>query len=1213
MRILQVVHGYPPQEWGGAELVTATLAQALAERGHGVTVFARTADTTAEEFSLRDDEPDTPADTVRVVRVVNNLSHVSHFRLEYDNQFLNEAFQRVLTDTRPDIVHIQHVAHLSGSLIQIPAQLGYPVILSLHDFFFACYRIHLIDNHTRLCPGPDRGQRCVACLQVETSADEERRRFVYFEQLLHIPQRVIVPSQFLADRMQEIFPFVEPRLHIVAPGIVPVRQIRQEDPQSGPLRVLYIGVLMPHKGPHLLIEATRGLPSGSIAVSLYGSRVDAWRAYADQLETDAADLPIRFCGTYARNELDELSTILAQHDVLVVPSLCEETFSLVTREALQAGLPVIAARRGALPEVIRDGVNGLLFEPENAHDLRRCLERLRTDTRLREQLTPASTPIRDPQAYAQDMEVVYEAVRDKPVEESPHPSPFDWAQDRPLSGGEGRGEKFFAPTTRAVSVCVPTYNGAAFIEEALRSILDQTYQDFELLVVDDGSTDATLDIVQSFSDPRIQVHRNPERLGIPANWNRCLELAGGEFVCLFHQDDVMLPENLECKVQLLSADETVGFVHSGVEALVDESAPSSFANWIEDATEDTVFDGLEYFRTLLLRGNRVCAPTVMARRHALLEQGGFDKDLGFACDYAMWLRLCLTYRVGFLARPLIRYRWHGGNASHIYQFERGVEEIAEAGCRALKLFQDQDSQPEGRVLGEAFSALTKLRRWISELERGRAWQEDQRASWRGVAETQTALIDEFKGWIEELEAGRAWQEDQRASWQELARKREQVLQEQQTWISELERGRVWQEDQRASWQELARKREQVLQEQQTWISELERGRVWQEDQRASWQELARKREQVLQEQQTWISELERGRVWQEDQQAGWQELARKREQVLQEQQTWISELERGRVWQEDQRASWQELARKREQVLQEQQTWISELERGRVWQEDQQAGWQELARKREQVLQEQQTWISELERGRVWQEDQRASWQELARKREQVLQEQQTWISELERGRVWQEDQRASWQELARKREQVLQEQQTWISELERGRVWQEDQRASWRGVAETQTALIDEFKGWIEELEAGRAWLEDQRTAQQTWISELERGRAWQEDQQASWQELARKREQVLQEQQTWISELEQSKAWLEEERTNWQRLAEEREQVLQEQQAWISELEQSKAWLEEQRTNWQTQAEHWQAQTRHWQESLWGRLGTRLKLVKPVQDFPAKRERDD
>ncbi len=770
MRVLQVAHGYPPQEWGGAELVTATLAQALAERGHSVTVFARMADPEAAEFSVQQDEPDEPdtGDGVRVVRVVNNLSRVSHFRFEYDNPFLNQAFHRVLTDTQPDIVHIQHVGHLSGSMIQIPAQLGYPVVLSLHDFFFACYRIHLIDNHTRLCPGPDRGERCVACLQVETSADEARRRFAYFEQLLHIPQRVIVPSRFLADRMQEIFPFVEPRLRIIAPGILPVRQIPREDRQArqnrqpGPLRVLYIGVLMPHKGVHLLVEAARGLPAGSIEVSLYGSRVDAWQAYADQLEADAADLPIRFCGTYARNEMDELSAILARHDVLVIPSMCEETFSLVTREALQAGLPVIAAKRGALPEVIQDGVNGLLFEPENAHDLRRCLERLRTDTRLRTQLSPVSTPIRDPQTYAQDMEAVYETVRVKPREESPHSGPLP-------GGEEGRGEKIFAPTTRAVSVCLPTYNGAVFIEETLRSILDQSYQDFELVVVDDGSTDNTLEIVQSFSDPRIQLHRNPERLGIPANWNRCLDLAHGEFVCVFHQDDVMQPDNLERKVQLLSSDETLGFVHSAVEMLVDESAPSSFADWIEDASEDTVFEGLEYFRTLLLHGNRVCAPTVVARRHALLEQGGFDQDLGFACDYTMWLRLCLTHRVGFLARPLVGYRWHGGNASHAYRFEHGVDEITEAGHRALRLYHDCRSQSDdGAVLAEAFTALTKLRRWSAELGRGKDWLEEQQDSWRSVAETQSDLIRELKGWIEELETGKAWLEEQRDNWERIA-------------------------------------------------------------------------------------------------------------------------------------------------------------------------------------------------------------------------------------------------------------------------------------------------------------------------------------------------------------------------------------------------------------------------------------------------------------
>ena len=762
------------------ELVTATLARALAERGHRVTVFARTADPAAEEFSVRQDEPDEPdtGDEVHVVRIVNNRSHVSHFRFDYDHPFLDEAFHRVLSDTRPDVVHIQHVGGLSGSMIQVPAQLGYPVVLSLHDFFFACYRIHLIDNHTRLCPGPDQGERCIACLQTETTAEEARRRFRYFEQLLYIPRQVIVPSRFLADRMQEIFPFLEPRIQVVAPGIPAGRQIQradQKNQQPSPLRVLYIGVLMPHKGPHLLVEATDGLPSGGIAVSLYGSRVDAWQAYADQLEADAADLPIRFYGTYAHNALDELSTILAQHDVLVVPSMCEETFSLVTREALQAGLPVVAAKRGALPEVIQDGVNGLLFEPENAHDLRRCLERLRTDARLREQLTAASTSIRDPQTYAQDMEAVYEAVRDKPTEESLRSDPFDRAQDRPLPAGERRSKP---TTTRAVSVCLPTYNGADYIEEALRSILNQTYQDFELLIVDDGSTDATLDIVQSFSDPRIQVHRNPGRLGIPANWNRCLALAGGELVCIFHQDDVMLPENLERKVQMLSADETVGFVHSAVETLVEASAPSSFANWIEDATEDGLWDGLEYFRTLLLHGNRVCAPTVLARRRPLLEQGGFDPDLGFACDYAMWLRLCLTYQVGFLARPLVRYRWHGGNASHAYRFEHGVEEIAEAARRALRLYHGRRPQSgDGAVLAEALTASTKLRRWNAELERGKAWLEAQRASWQSVAGTQTDLIHELKGWIEELETGKAWLEEQRNNWERIAQQRTAEWQE----------------------------------------------------------------------------------------------------------------------------------------------------------------------------------------------------------------------------------------------------------------------------------------------------------------------------------------------------------------------------------------------------------------------------------------------------
>jgi glycosyltransferase involved in cell wall biosynthesis len=173
-----------------------------------------------------------------------------------------------------------------------------------------------------------------------------------------------------------------------------------------------------------------------------------------------------------------------------------------------------------------------------------------------------------------------------------------------------------------VSVCIPTYNGAEFVAKAIESVLAQTFADFELLVIDDSSNDATVDIVRSFTDPRMRICRNEKRLGIPGNWNRCLSLARGEYICLFHQDDIMLPENLERKVQVLASDATIGFVHSAARMLLEDSAPTALENWIEDTDHDFITDGVIYFRKLFFRGNLVCAPTVVARCQRLLDLGG---------------------------------------------------------------------------------------------------------------------------------------------------------------------------------------------------------------------------------------------------------------------------------------------------------------------------------------------------------------------------------------------------------------------------------------------------------------------------------------------------------------------------------------------------------------------------------------------------------------
>jgi glycosyltransferase involved in cell wall biosynthesis len=816
MRILQVVHGFPPNEWAGTELVTCYLSQALQARGHQVTVFTRTGASTAAEGTLLEEE----FAGLSVLRVVNTYKWYSRFSFRYDNPFFHKTFLSVLQRVQPDIVHIQHVAHLSVSLIRLAVALEYPTVLSLHDFYFPCQLIHLIDAQERFCPGPERGESCVPCLQDMATAEEVRRRFVQMEQVLQRPQVVITPSHFLAEKMQSYFPTLGDRIRTIPlgvkrlPGVVRGRAPR---PADAPLRVLYVGVFLPHKGAHVLLEALKSLPKDALTVSFYGTDVVGWEAYSARLRTAAEGLPVQFRGAYAH---DQFGDILVQHDVLVMPMIWEETFSLLTREAFLAGLPVIAARRGALIEAVQDGVNGLLFEPENAGDLRRCLLRLIAEPQLCEQLRSAIPHVKTMEEYVGEIEVLYQEVQSQQREEkrqsvervaelgAPVTSPplADTSASAALTPkGGGKDERAVVQERLPqVSVCIPTYNGAAFLAEAIESILSQSFKDFELLIVDDGSTDTTLDIARSFTDPRIVIHENETRLGIPGNWNRCLSLARGEYICIFHQDDVMMPKNLVKKVKILDASPEISFVHSAVELLVDNDAPQLLENWVESAVDDFLLEGQRYFRKLLLQGNLICAPTVVARRQDLLEVGKFDNDLGYAPDYEMWLKLCVKGRVAFVSQPLLQYRWHGGNASHQYRFARGVEELQLAAHRALQYYKQMTGLSEEReLLTEIVDALSILRHWAATLEQGKEWLERQAHGWQQTAQQREQIIQDQQAWITELEKGKSWLDEQRVNWQHTAEKYERVVQEQQAWIAELEKGKQWLEEQRQRWQEEA--------------------------------------------------------------------------------------------------------------------------------------------------------------------------------------------------------------------------------------------------------------------------------------------------------------------------------------------------------------------------------------------------------------------------
>ena len=243
-----------------------------------------------------------------------------------------------------------------------------------------------------------------------------------------------------------------------------------------------------------------------------------------------------------------------------------------------------------------------------------------------------------------------------------------------------------------ISVCMPVYNGARYLSESITSVLQQTFTDFELIVVDDGSTDQSASIIQSFNDARLTYIKNDEQLGLVGNWNKCIEVASGEYLCIFHQDDVMLPQNLKKKINQLTNNPAVGFVYSDV-LLINEKGRVTANRWYVKTEPETDFvhSGPDFFGQLMAGYNLVCCPSVVARRACYETVGGFDERLPYAADWEMWLRLALFYDVAYLVEPLLKYRWHPSNETHRFKGLAGLKQSYQCKMMVLDKFPQKVS------------------------------------------------------------------------------------------------------------------------------------------------------------------------------------------------------------------------------------------------------------------------------------------------------------------------------------------------------------------------------------------------------------------------------------------------------------------------------------------------------------------------------------------
>ncbi len=208
-----------------------------------------------------------------------------------------------------------------------------------------------------------------------------------------------------------------------------------------------------------------------------------------------------------------------------------------------------------------------------------------------------------------------------------------------------------------VSVAIPAYKGAAFIRTTIESVLAQTLTDFELIVIDDGSPDATADIVASFPDARIRLLRNPHNLGPQGNWNRCLAEARGKYIKLLPQDDLLAPDCLAQQAAVLDADvdERIALVFCARRIVLPDGRTLMRRRY---PAHTGLLDGQAVINRCVRGGtNLIGEPGCGLYRRSLSERiGGFDAINPYVVDLDYWFRLLRHGQAYYVDTPLSAFR-----------------------------------------------------------------------------------------------------------------------------------------------------------------------------------------------------------------------------------------------------------------------------------------------------------------------------------------------------------------------------------------------------------------------------------------------------------------------------------------------------------------------------------------------------------------------------
>ncbi len=450
MKILQIAHSLPFFNQAGTEIYTYNLSLELAKK-HEVYIFFRICDTRQNEYEVTHKI----LDGISLYLINNTFNQCDSFEKYYENSEIDKRFADLLDIINPDIIHIQHLIFLSIGLIREAHKKGIPIVLTLSDYWLICPKWHFLKKDYTPCNKEDIerfNEECIDCLEdllcITKGAKKSysfckqlfpgfiikafKNIYIFFMKItfnnFHYAIKLKEREDKIRDVLGKVDLFLAPSEYIRKVFVkfgIPGHKIKLfsyglpdrlfpdlQKTKSENIRFAFIGTIVPAKGLHVLIGAFNAIRNENAELKIYGKlyAYTGFESYLPFLRKIAKNENIKFMDEFIN---EDIVHIFRDIDVLIVPSIWHENSPLVIQEAFLSKTPVIASRIGGIPEIISEGINGILFNPGDIRDLQEKMECIIANPNMIKIFKEKMPKIKSIEENAREIENIYAALLNK--------------------------------------------------------------------------------------------------------------------------------------------------------------------------------------------------------------------------------------------------------------------------------------------------------------------------------------------------------------------------------------------------------------------------------------------------------------------------------------------------------------------------------------------------------------------------------------------------------------------------------------------------------------------------------------------------------------------------------------------------------------------------------------------------------------------------------